>query len=51
MSTLLFESDSTWNDHRRRVEVLKAFMRHRKLPTRLRQRICATTPSLGIRAT
>ena len=39
MSTLLLSSDSTWNDHRRRVEVLKAFMRHRKLPTRLRQRI------------
>jgi hypothetical protein len=38
-STLLLSSDSTWNDHRRRVEVLKAFMRHRKLPTRLRQRI------------
>ena len=39
MSTLLLSSDSTWNDHYRRVEVLKAFMRHRKLPTRLRQRI------------
>lgn len=39
MSTLLLSSDATWNDHRRRVEVLKAFMRHRKLPTRLRQRI------------
>lgn len=39
MSTLILSSDSTWNDHRRRVEVLKAFMRHRKLPTRLRQRI------------
>lgn len=39
MSTLLLSSDSTWNDYRRRVEVLKAFMRHRKLPTRLRQRI------------
>lgn len=39
MSTLLLSSDQTWNDHRRRVEVLKAFMRHRKLPTRLRQRI------------
>ena len=39
MSTLLLSSDQAWNDHRRRVEVLKAFMRHRKLPTRLRQRI------------
>ena len=39
MSTLLLSSDSTWNDHRRREEVLKAFMRSRKLPTRLRQRI------------
>jgi len=39
MSTLLLSTDSTWNDHRRRVEVLKAFMRHRKLPNRLRQRI------------
>ena len=39
MSTLLLSTDSTWNDHRRRVEVLKAFIRHRKLPTRLRQRI------------
>ena len=27
MSTLLLSSDSTWNDHQRRVEVLKAFIR------------------------
>lgn len=39
MSTLILSSDTTWNDHRKRVEVLKAFMRHRKLPNRLRQRI------------
>ena len=39
MSTLLLSSDQAWHDHRRKVEVLKAFMRHRRLPTRLRQRI------------
>mmetsp|Transcript_53575 Transcript_53575/g.88955 ORF Transcript_53575/g.88955 Transcript_53575/m.88955 type:complete len:404 (-) Transcript_53575:174-1385(-) len=39
MSSLFLSSDSTWNEHRKRVEVVKAFMLHKKLPPMLRQRI------------
>jgi len=39
LSTWFLQSDLTYNDHCKRVEVLKAFMRAKRLPIKLRQKI------------
>jgi len=39
LSTWFLQSDLTYNDHCKRVEVLKAFMRAKRLPIKMRQKI------------
>lgn len=39
MTSLCFNAESTWAAHVRRTELIKAFMTHRKIPRKLRQRI------------
>ena len=39
MSNLILASDVNWTAHKQKVETIKSYMRHRKIPTRLQVRI------------
>ena len=39
MSNLILESDVNWTEHKKKVETIKSYMRHRKIPKGLQARI------------